>query len=561
MSNTKMTGQEYLANTLKENGTTHLFYQEYALNRLINDLEEKYGVKPILGHSELAVGYMADGYARVSGKPGVCFSQSIGACNLAASLHDAWLGNSPVIAMTGCKPSELQVRNSYQESNHTAHFSGVTKFNAPLLGEKEFPHLIRQCFREVTTGSPRPAHIELAGVGGEVWEAALMEEDFIAEEAYSAYPAHRPAADASTVKKAAAMITEAKKPVIVSGRGVFYSDDENILTKLAEKAQIPVVTTPDGKTTIDEAHKLWTGIVGGYGMVCANKAVTEADLVIYIGSMVSDQTTMEFTVPPKDRNILQIDIDGAQIGKNYPNTFGLMGDAKTVMLQLLEEIEEIDREAWCAYTAGLVAETAGKQQASEAKTMDEGCNTAKLCKVLGDNLPEDAVVVADTGWSAVWSAGSVRMKSSQRYIRAAGSLGWSVPAAIGAKCALPDRPVVCFCGDGAFFYHLQEIETAAKYGINTITILNNNALYAQCVDCIDEFFDPETEQHKIDKERQLSTLGPVNFTKVVQEFGAMAIRVEKDADIEPAIQKALKADRPVVIEVVTDWKTRPLDPK
>ena len=559
MANNKMTGQEYLANTLKKNGTTHLFYQEYALNRLINNLEEDYGVKPILGHSELAVGYMADGYGRVAGKPGVCFSQSIGACNLAAGIHDAWLGNSPVIAMTGCKPSNLQQRNSYQESNHTAHFSGVTKYNVPLLDSIEFPHLIRQCFREVTTGNPRPAHIELPGVGGEIWEAATMEEEFVTEKAYRKYPAYRPSADQNKVEAAARLIEKAQRPVIVSGRGVFYSDDSNILTQLAEKYSIPVVTTPDGKTTIDEDHRLWAGIVGGYGMVCANKTVGEADLVIYIGSQVSDQTTLDFTLPKRITDIIQIDIEGSQLGKNFPNTCGLQGDAKTVMIQLIDEIKPTDKSDWSQKVSGWVAETAKLQAESEAKSMS-ACNTARLCKELGDALPDNATVVADTGWSAVWTAGSVRMKSTQKYIRAAGSLGWSVPASIGAKCAEPERPTFCFCGDGAYFYHLQEIDTAVKYGINTITVLNNNSSYAQCVDCVDEFFDPETEPHKIEQERKLSDLGTANFAKIAEEFGAIAIRVEKDEDIAPAIKKALDATKPVVIEVITDCEATPLPP-
>ncbi len=560
MTNKKMTGQEYLANILKEYKVSHIFYQEYALNRLVNDLESKYGVKPVLCHSELAVGYMADGYARASGKPGICFSQSIGACNLAASLHDAWLGNSPVIAMTGCKQSSLQQRNAYQESNHYAHFSGVTKYNVPLLDEQEFPHLIRQCFREVTTGCPRPAHIELPGVGGEIFEAAVMEADFAAQPAYAKFPAYRMAADVNLVKAAAKMINSAEKPVIVSGRGVFYSDDENVLTKLAEKADIPVVTTPDGKTTIDESHKLWAGIVGGYGMVCANKTVAAADLVIYIGSQISDQTTLDYTLPAKSTKIIQIDIDGAQIGKNYPNTFGLQGDAKTVMQQLLEAVETKERKDWIAEVSAFVEATLKKQAELEAKTYENGCNTARLCKEIGDALPDDAVVVSDTGWSAVWSAGSIRMKSSQKYVRAAGSLGWSFPAAMGAKCAMPDRPVFCFSGDGAIFYHLLELETAVRNNINTITIVNNNSMYAQCVDCVDEFFDPATEQHKIDKERELVTFGPVNFAKIAEELGANAIRVEKDEDIAPAIKKAMESSKATLIEVVTDWTVRPLDP-
>lgn len=561
MTKKKLNGAEYLSKMLQENGVTHLFYQEEALSRVLSNLEKEYKVKPIVGHSELSVGYMADGYARSSGKPAVCYSQSIGAANLAASLHDAWLGNSPVIALTCHKESRLQFRNAYQESNHTAHFSGVTKFNAQPLSSETFPHVIRQCFREVTTGNPRPAHMELEGVGGEVFEITEMTEDFINEAAFTKYPAYRPAADAETVKKAAVKINQAKKPVFVSGRGVFISDDENVMTALAEKANIPVVTTPDGKTTINDDHPLWTGVVGGYGMNCGNQTVADADLVIYIGSQVSDQTTLGFNVPPATTPIIQIDIEGSQIGKNFPNTLGLVGDAKTVMLQLLEQVERVERKDWLEACAALVAETAALQKESEGLHFENGVNTAKLMGEITKSLPDDAIVFSDTGWSAVWATGSIRMKNTQKFIRAAGTLGWSLPASIGGKCANPDKPVVCFCGDGAIFYHLLELETAARYGINTVTILNNNSCYAQVVDCMDEFFSPETEKEKFIKQKEMNTFGPVNFSEIAEQLGAMAIRVEKDEDIAPALEKAFNADRPVLVEVVTDWTSRPLDPR
>ena len=561
MKNKNLTGQEYLSSLLRDMKTTHLFYQEYALNRLINNLEKDYGVKPVLAHSELAVGYMADGYARSSGRPGVCFCQSIGAANLAASLHDAWLGNSPVVSMTGCKQGDLQQRNAYQESNHTSHFSGVTKYNVPLLDEQQVPHLLRQSFREATTGCPRPTHIELPGVGGEVWEAAEMNEEYFFDETFGKYPAYRPSGNKKDLEKAVALINKAEKPVIVSGRGVFYSDDENVLTKLAEKASIPVVTTPDGKTTIDETHSLWAGIVGSYGMVCANKTVAEADLVIYLGSQVSDQTTFDYTMPAKKTQVVQVDIDGSQIGKNYPNTAGVVGDSKMIMLQLLDAVEKVDRSAWLKEVRNNVANTLEKQKELENQRMPSACNPARLCKELTDALPDDAVLFSDTGWSAVWTSGSVRVKTTQKYIRAAGSLGWSFPASLGGKCANPDRPVFCFLGDGGFFYHTMELETAVRNNINTITILNNNWMYAQCVDCVDEFFDPETEKHKIEREKELASFTPVNFAKIAEELGAVGIRVEKDEDIAPAIQKAMTLDKPVLIEVITQWSARPLDPR
>lgn len=561
MEKKNYTGQKYLSLFLKDMGVSHIFYQEYSLNRFINSIEKEYGVKPILAHTELAVGYMADGYARSSGKPGICFCQSIGAANLAASMHDAWLGNSPVITMTGCKQGNLQQRNAYQESNHTAHFSGVTKYNVPLLDEQQFPHLIRQSFREATTGSPRPTHIELMGVGGEIWEAAEMQEEYFYDKTYSKYPAYRPEGNKEEVRKAASLINKAERPLIVSGRGVFYSDNENVLTKLAERASIPVITTPDGKTTIDNTHFLWAGVVGGYGMACANKAIENADLIIYIGSQVSDQTTFDYTLPSRKVQILQIDIEGNQIGKNYYNTIGVVGDAKTVMLQLLPLVFERDRSNWLEMVTGYVAKTLQEQKELEGRKMPGGCNPARLCKELNIALPKDAILFSDTGWSAVWTSGSIRTKIGQKYIRAAGSLGWSFPASLGAKCANPNRPVICFIGDGGFYYHAMEIETAVRNNLKTITIVNNNKMYAQCVDCVDEFFDPIKDRQKIDKQKQLASFSSVNFARLAEVLGAKGIRVEKDDEIAFALENAFQSDVPVLIEVMTDWSARPLDPK
>lgn len=549
MKKKDLTGAEYICEFLKSHHVSHVFYQELAFY-FSTKIMKQYGLRDILTHSEGAAGYMADGYARATGKPGVCMSQSIGSANLAASLHDAWLGSTPVIALTGFKADSMYQRNGYQESDHRAHFSGVTKYNDYTLDAQQLPFMLRQCLREAVTGQPRPVHLDVVGYAGEVAEKAVMKDTAMGDNSFDAIPAYRSAAPAEAISKAAELIQAAKKPVIVAGRGAKLSDPRGeALGRLAEKGDIPVATTPDGKSIIDERSPLWAGVVGGYGMDCANRATAAADLVIYIGSMISDQTTLTFTAPKVDTPIIQIDLKGSQIGKNYPNTTGLLGDARLVMEQLWEAIEKRERPGWRAEVAALVQDTQEKQNAIAADTSP--IQTARLCQEVSALLPEDAIVVADTGWSATWASTMLRLKPTQTFMRAAGSLGWAYPASLGAKCGAPDKPVICFCGDGGFYYHMAEMETALRYGINTVTIINNNRRLNQCIPYVSEAYGEKTDRHEDYKEKV--TFQPFSFAEVAKAFGVTGIKVERTEEIGPAIEKALAMDRPVIVEVLTDW--------
>lgn len=550
----KLKGYEYIGETLKANGTTHVFYEELAFFYSTKEMR-KYGITPVLAHSEEAAGYMADGYARASNKIGVCMSQSIGAANLAASVHDAWLGNTPVLAMTGFKQDNAYQKGGYQESNHRAHFSGVTKYNETTYDAQQLPFLLSQAIREATTGKPRPVHLDVIGYAGEVAEKAEMNANFVPEPGFASIPAFRPAADPEAVKKAAEMINAAERPVFVAGRGALISDpDGKVLYEMATKADVPVCTTPDGKTIISEYDPLWGGVVGGYGMACANHITTDSDLVVYIGSMVSDQTTLAFTAPPLDRQIIHIDIDGRELGKNYKNTFGLQGDARTVMEQLLPLIEKKDRKDWRDKEAAYVAKSLKELDDMSGETVP--VQTGRLCQEISKALPDDAIVVADTGWSATWADVAIRMKDTQKYMRAAGSLGWSFPASIGAKCACPDRPVFNFSGDGAFYYHLSELESSVRNGIKVIVILNNNSHFNQCIPYVSEAYEDDPEGFEVYAEKV--KFEPTDFVGIAKSFGADGEKVTDSADIGKAIERAMASDVSYVINVITDPSCAPI---
>ncbi len=543
--NQKMNGHEFIAQTIKGYGVTHVFYVEAMLRmamRSLGDLK----VKRVMAHTENAAAYMADGYARMSNRPGVCMAQSIGAANLAGGVHEAWLANSPVIALTGKKTPVYQYRGSYQEADHRLLYEGITKFNADVVQSEQLSTVLRQLFREAVTSKPRPVHADMTNHTGRTVEVGSVHEKLYVEEQYTKYPAFRPAADPAAVEKAAGEIKKAKKPVIVIGRGAAISDAGEEICALAKKVGIPVVTSPDGKALFDETDALWCGIVGGYGMDCANKVVLAADLVIFIGTQTGDQTTFDWKVPGVDTRVIQIDIDPAELGRNYPNSVGLLGDAKVVTAQLLEKVQEQSRDEWAAEAGAFVQDTLARylvHQTSENALM----RPERLCHEISKALPDDAVVVADTGYSAVWSATMLRMKPGQKYLRAAGSLGWSYPASLGVKCAAEDKPVICFTGDGAFYYHLNEMETAVRNGINTVTIINNNHALVQCRPDLNLVY-----KDAMDKIDRRYCYPDHDFCKIAEAYGCWTKKVTDWKEVGRAIEEALKAGRPAVIDVITD---------
>ncbi len=545
MEKRKMTGARYIAEMLQAYGVSHVFYMDAILRKTLVELDE-IGVRRILAHSEKAAAYMADGYARASHRPGVCLAQSVGAANLAAGLQDAYLGASPVLAITGKKPYLSQHRHAYQEIQHHALFEPVTKYNVEVSSLEHLPFLLRQAFREATTGKPGPAHLDIFGHNGRTLETTESELEIYAEQAFSRYPPVRPEPEDAAVERALEAIASAERPVIVAGGGVRASSAQKEVIALAERLSIPVASSVNGKGAIPESHPLYVGVVGSYSVRCANQTVSEADLVIFIGSNTGDQVTNNWAVPSIGAAVLQVDIHPPEIGRSYPGAIGLVGDARAVLRKLLSASELRENANWTARTEALKA--AWLEEIEPLRRSDSiPIRPERLCKELTDLLPENAILVADTGYSAIWTATMVHLDSpGQTYLRAAGSLGWAFPAALGAKCAAPDRPVICFTGDGGFWYHLAEMETARRFNIRTVTIVNNNNGLAQGIPDVTKLYGGRSGSPE-----ELYRFEGVNFSRIAKEMGCLGIRVEDPGDIAPAIRQGLAADEPVVIEVVT----------
>jgi acetolactate synthase-1/2/3 large subunit len=551
-----MTGAEWLARTLAANGTTHVFWVDAVLRRTLIELGTL-GVNRVLAHSEKAAAYMADGYARIAGRPGFCFAQSVGAANLASGLQDAYLGRSPVIALTGRKVAAHQHRNAYQEVAHAPLFSAVSKFSAEVDTASDLPRLLRQAWRSAISGTPRPAHLDLNGLQAEMIETGTVAEPIGAGTPFDqCVPPHRPIPASAEVAKAASVILAARRVVIVAGAGATASGCGAELLRLGEVLAAPIGTSLGGRGLIPTRHALSIGCAGNYGAPPANQIVHEADLVVFVGCHTGDQVTHTWRIPSLDRSIVQIDIDPLELGRSYRNTLGLMGDPRDTLRCLLDAIGKPKRDpAFAERAAGIVAAWR-RERAAALASNDVPIRPDRLCAEIMQALPEDGILVADTGYSGIWTATLIEMNGAgQSYLRAAGSLGWSFPAALGAKCAAPKRKVVCFSGDGALYYHLAELETARRRGIAVALIVNNNSGFGQGWPNL-----LRMQGNKPGDPAELLRFGPTNFSDVARSFGIRSIRVEQPAQIAPALHEAISAEETVVVDVATNIETRAPEP-
>jgi acetolactate synthase I/II/III large subunit len=546
----KMTGAQCLAEMLQGYGVTHVFMVPAVLRRTFAEMEKRTQIARIHTHGEKSAAYMADGYARASGRPGICMAQVIGALNLAAGLRDAYLAHSPVIAFTGGRDPKTKFRRVYQEVDDIPAFEPVTKLNATVDDVSRFPDMVRQAFRVAVSGAPGPVHLQFRGNEGQI-DAEEADMEPLVEPLFARVPPFRPEPDREQVRAAVGLLQQAERPVIVAGGGVRASQGGRALTALAEKLQIPVATSLNGKDSIPGTHPLSVGVVGTYSRESANRVVAQADLVCFVGTETGGMTTHFWAVPKIGVPAIQIDIDAEALGRNYPLRAAVLGDARTTLERMLEAADAASapkRKAWVATARGVCAEWREKYT-SQLESSAVPMRPERLVAELTQRMPDDATVIVDTGHAGMWMGGMFDLRNQkQSYMRSAGHLGWAFPAGLGAKCATPDRPVVVFTGDAGFWYHIGELETAVRWGINTVVVVNNNGGGNQSKRGFDRAYGGEQTQ----KARELWTYRMVSFAKIAEDIGALGIRVEKPNDIGPAIERAVAANRPAVVDVVTD---------
>lgn len=544
-----MTGARYFAEAMQGYGVTHVFFVPAFMLKSFAEMEDM-PIARVMTHGEKSAAYMADGYARASGKPGICMAQMIGASNLAAGIRDAHMAGSPVIAITGGPTPQSRHKHAYQEVDDITQFNCLTKFNATVDAVGRMPDLLRQAFRVATTGAPGPVHLRIQSHLGQMTE---LEADLnpLIESTYARAPAFRPPADESQLKTVLGLLSKAKHPVIVAGGGVMKSQAKNELIALAEMLSIPVATSLNAKASMPDNHPLNVGVPGAYSRDCANKVLHEADLVFYIGSHTGGQVTNNWMFPAAGMPVIQLDIEPQEFGRNYPNVASILGDAKVSlarMCELASKLPKVDRSVWAQRTAELVKEWRNEHDPKSTSNQTP-IRPERICREISNVLPENGVVVSDTGHAGIWTARYIELKGpNQMYFRTAGSLGWGFPAAMGVKCALTDRPVVCFTGDGGFYYHIGELETAKRHNINLVVVVNNNSSLNQEIRLNDVAYGGTQRG----RSEEMWRFPEMDFAQVARSMGCEGIRVEKPEDLAPALRKAISMNKPVVVDVVSD---------
>lgn len=535
-----MQTSDQIAEMLSGYGVSHFFFVPVILPETVKRMSQR-GILPVMTHGEKAAAYMADGYARISRKVGVCGAQAIGSTNLAAGLRDAYMARAPIVALSGEPDAEISYRNLYQDLDDHGAFEAVTKWNARVPGPSRFPDLLRQAFRSATSGVPRPVHLGLVGRTGNPGDSPA-EGVTRAERRYGTAPGDRPMAAEPSVAAAVELLAAARRPVILAGNGVARSGAARELVALAEQLRIPVVMTLNGLATIAADHPLYGGVAGEYGADFANAILLRADVLLVAGSSLGSMTTRNWSLIPADARIIQVDIDGAEIGRNFECAVPMVGDVGAVIAQLTAAASGQAPAEWAAEVADIRADWRAAVQESESSGAVP-MRPERLFSMLCDEAAADAVMVGDTGHTAAWTARHIRLSGRQSIVRAAGSLGWGLPASLGVKCACPDREVICVTGDAGFFYHVSELETARRYGLKVIVVVNNNTSMNQET----FFWDPDSADQRKNWQFHDSDLA-----EIARGFGCHGARVDDPADFAAALDKARASGLPAVIDVRTD---------
>ncbi len=527
-------------------GVEHFFHVPGGISGLFPEVEDA-GIDLVLARSEKGAAYMADGYSRISFRPSVCFGQAgPGAINLSAGLSEAFWTCTPVIALTGSTGIQHLYKFQYQELDEMPLFEPTTKWNVEVHQAERAGEIMCNAFKIATSGCPGPVHVNLH------YNAATAEAEVPnphVDPACGRYPSKRTRPDLEDVKAVAKALAEGERPVIVAGGGVNISQAWDEVVQLAEILTIPVATTLNGKGAIPDEHPLSVGVVGRYSKATANKVVSGADVVFFIGSRAGGMATDNWKVPDQDTKVLQLDMEPEFIGRNYRTQASMVCDAKLGLRDLIAIIKTMmAKPSPKGQYLREIKKVMGEWRDEARPIMDSDdvpIKPHRVIKEIRDTLGKGDILVSDTGQMGAWTGVLYpTLASGRNYIRAAGTLGWSLAAAVGAKFAAGERRVLAVIGDGGILYHVGELETAIRWEKPFVTlVLNNRSL---------GMIHLSLERMHKGRGFKSSDFLDVDYGKVARSFGAYGDRVERPGELREAIQMAFDSGKPAVIDVVVD---------
>ncbi len=497
-----------------------------------------YPIHHVLMRHEQGAAHAADGYARITGKVGVCVATSgPGATNLVTGLATAYMDSSPVVAITGQVTSALIGKDAFQEVDITGITLPVTKHNYLVTEVEALPTVIKEAFHIARSGRPGPVLIDIA----KDVQAASTEYEYPAE---VDLPGYHPTliGNQRQIKQAAQLTNEAQRPLIIAGHGIMLSDAEGELRELAEKAQIPVVNTLLGLSTIPETHPLCLGMGGMHGEAYANKALQEADLILNIGGRFDDRLTGTVSTFLPKAKIIHVDIDPVEIGKNVQVDLPIVGDAKNILQALLPLIESTSHPAWISKIDGWRTESAERDilgQETDALT------PPYAVRQIWHATRGDAIMVSDVGQNQMWEAQYFLHHKPRGLLSSGGlgTMGYALPAAIGAQMGKPDETVWVTVGDGGFQMNIQELATVVQEKLPLKIAILNNGFLGMVRQWQQLFFEGRYSGTPL--------LGP-DFAKVAEAYGIPGTTVREKSQVVPAIEQAMATDGPVLIDFIVE---------
>ncbi len=527
----KLTGSQIVLEVLLDHGVDTVF--GYPGGTALNIFDELYKysdkIKHVLTAHEQGASHAADGYARATGKTGVCFSTSgPGATNLVTGLATAFMDSIPMIAICANVPDSLIGKDSFQEISITSVTMAITKHNYFVNRIDQLEDTLRDAFRVANSGRKGPVLIDIT----KDVTAAVTEFTNKAPLPLKA----RPVISEEDVAEAVSLINEAQKPVAYIGGGVVASGAEKELVELLEKADIPVTHTLMAAGVVGYDHELNLGMLGMHGTVAANRAIDQSDLVIALGARFSDRVALNPDKFGHRAKILQVDIDKSEVNKNVIIDKAIVGDIKEFLTKALPLVEEAKHEEWHNRVDGW------KKRSRVVETPDATLHPKEILDIISDKTDEDTIYVTDVGQHQMWSAQFLKHNKAKKFITSGGlgTMGFGYGAAIGAKMGCPNERVVHITGDGSFHMNLNEACTAVSQNLPIITVIMNNRVLGMVYQWQTIFY--ENRYSNTTPERK------TDFVKLGQAFGAETYRAKTPEEFAEAMDKALKATGPVWIE-------------
>ncbi|AKB67325.1 acetolactate synthase large subunit [Methanosarcina mazei] len=535
-STDKVNGAKALIKCLEKEGVDTLF--GYPGGQIIPFYNELYDsdLRHILVRHEQAAAHAADGYARATGKTGVCVSTSgPGATNLVTGIATAYMDSVPIVALTGQVPRSLIGNDAFQEADITGITMPITKHNYLVQDPQEIPRIVKEAFHIASTGRPGPVLIDLPKDVQNI-EIDLHYPERVELRGYK--PTYK--GNTQQIKRAAEEIANSCRPIIYAGGGVISSNASAELIEFAETIRAPVTTTLMGISSIPTEHPLYVGMLGMHGCKYANYAIQESDLIIAVGARFDDRVTGKLESFAPNARVIHIDVDPAEISKNVKVHIPIVGDAKQVLKSLIRYVQ-------CCRSAEWIEKV--NLWKKEYPLNYRECRDTIMPQFVIEQISEicrDAIIVTEVGQHQMWAAQFFKYSKPRTFLTSGGlgTMGYGFPAAMGAKVGRPDKTVINIAGDGSFQMNSQELATVVQNDIPVVSVILNNGYLGMVRQWQELFYDRRYSYTFIK--------GSVDFVKLAEAYGALGLRAERPSEVRPAIEEAVNSGRPAVVEVIVE---------